>query len=215
LWAALEVVGEDGYVLGIDLAPAMVELTKRDLERQGVRNGEIRVGDVEHLDLDDESFDVVTCGFAVFFFPALDLALAECRRVLRAGGRFAASTFADGMLDYPWLPEILEGMGLMDTLRNQRGGDPLLRSLALEHALISGGFDQVATTTARRRFVFADLDAYLLWVRSHAFGRIVSELSDADLRHFQHECTRRLHQHQTGDGYELLKVVDVTTGRRS
>jgi SAM-dependent methyltransferase len=215
LWAALEVVGENGFVVGIDLAPAMVELTRRDLERQDVRNAEVRVGDVEHLDLLDESFHIVTCGFAVFFFPALPVALAECRRVLRAGSRFAASTFADGMLDYPWLPEILEQMGLMDTLRNQRGGDPLLRSPALEHALISVGFDQVATRSTKRRFVFADLDAYLLWVRSHAFGRIVSELSDADLRHFKHECRQRLQRHQAADGYELFKVVDVTTARRS
>jgi SAM-dependent methyltransferase len=215
LWAAREAVGENGFVLGIDLAPAMVELTKRDLERQGVGNAEVRVGDVEHLDLDDESFDIVTCGFGVFFFPALGVALAECRRVLRAGGRFAASTFADGMLDYPWLPEIFEQMGLMDTLRNQRGGDPLLRSPALEQSLISVGFDQVATTTTKRRFVFADLDAYLLWVRSHGLGRIVNELSDADLRDFQHECRQRLQQHQAADGYGLFKVVDVTTARRS
>ena len=214
LWPACEAAGENGFVLGIDLAPAMVELTKRDLDREGIRNAEVRVGDAEHLDLDAASFDVVTCGFAVFFFPAPLVALGECRRVLRVGGRLAASTFADGMLDYPWLPEILERMGLMDTLRNQRGSGPLLRSAALEQALISSGFGQVATRTTKRRFVFADLDAYLLWVRSHAFGKIVTQLNDIDLRHFQHECRQRLQEHQVADGYELIKVVDVTTARR-
>jgi ubiquinone/menaquinone biosynthesis C-methylase UbiE len=214
LRAAHEAVGADGFVLGVDLAPAMVELLAGELRSEGTRNAEVRVGDAEHLDLPDASVDVVTCGFGVFFFPAPVVALGECRRVLRAGGRFAASTFADGMLDYDWLPAVIAQMGLTEALRSRRGSGSLLRSSALAQALAAAGFQEATTTTSRRRFVFPDLDAYLLWVRSHAFGAVVAQLSARDRRRFERECARHLQGHQAVDGYELIKSVDLTTARR-
>jgi hypothetical protein len=135
--------------------------------------------------------------------------------VLRAGGRFAASTFADGMLDYDWLPAVIAQMGLTEALRSRRGSGPLLSAPELAQALSAAGFRDVTTTTSRRRFVFPDLDAYLLWVRSHAFGAIVAQLSARDRRRFEQECARRLQGHQTVDGYELIKSVDLTTARRA
>jgi hypothetical protein len=88
-------------------------------------------------------------------FPALDQALGECRRVLRDAGRFAASTFADGMLDYPWLPQLLSNFGLMAPMK------PMLGAAALTEALTATGFARVQNTPSERRFVFTDLDAYL------------------------------------------------------
>jgi O-methyltransferase/aklanonic acid methyltransferase len=88
LRAALGAVGADGFVLGVDFAPAMVEMMAEELRSNGARNAEVRLGDAEHLDLPDGSFDVVTCGFSVFFFPAPEVALTGCRRVLKPGGRF-------------------------------------------------------------------------------------------------------------------------------
>jgi hypothetical protein len=90
----------------------------------------------------------------------------------------------------------------------------LLSAPELAQALSAAGFRDVATATSRRRFVFPDVDAYLLWVRSHAFGAIVAQLSAQDRRRFEQECARRLQGHQTVDGYELIKSVDLTTARR-
>ena len=218
LLPACTAVGAGGFVLGVDLSPAMVELVAEDLRRASVTNAQVRVGDAEHLDLEDESFDVVTCGFGVFLFPATDVALRECRRVLRQGGRFAASTFADGMLDYPWFPEVLQHMGLMGPLPTPPGRGvslPLLRSGELSQILVESGFQEISTTTTSRRFVFADLDAFVLWVRSHAFGLLLRQLDADGLQRFEHECTRRLQEHRAADGYELIKEVELTVASRS
>ncbi len=217
LLPASAAVGADGFVLGIDLSPAMVELTSEELRRAAIENVEVRVGDAEHLDVPDGSFDAVTCGFGVFLFPATDIALRECWRVLRHGGRFAASTFADGMLDYPWLPEILHEMGWMGAAPTPRGDGmslPLLRADELSRILSECSFSAVATTTTARRFVFADLDAFLLWVRSHAFGLFLRQLDADGLQRFEEKCAQRLERHRAADGYELVKEVELTVAHR-
>jgi demethylmenaquinone methyltransferase/2-methoxy-6-polyprenyl-1,4-benzoquinol methylase len=47
-------------------------------------------GDGAHLPVADAAFDALTCGFALRNFVDLDAVFAECARVLRTGGRFAA-----------------------------------------------------------------------------------------------------------------------------
>lgn len=47
-------------------------------------------GDAESLPFTNGSFGGIVCGFALRNFVALDRVLAECHRVLRPGGRFAA-----------------------------------------------------------------------------------------------------------------------------
>jgi ubiquinone/menaquinone biosynthesis C-methylase UbiE len=207
---ASQAVGTAGHVLGLDLSPAMVELTADALRRENIVNAEVKVGDAEHLDLSDESFDVLTCGFGVFFFPQPAASL-EARRVLRVGGRFAASTFNDTLLDYPWLPEVLGEFGLLDELRARSGQTgPLLKADGLSQILSDVGFERLTTTTSEHRFVFADVDAYLLWVRSHAFGALLKLLSESEMHLFREKCETRLGVHTVAGGYEFIKRVDIT-----
>jgi ubiquinone/menaquinone biosynthesis C-methylase UbiE len=205
---ASEAVGPTGFVFGVDLSPAMIELMAEELRRDGIANARVKVGDAEQLDLAAESFDAVTCGFAVFMFPALHQALSECRRVLRDGGRFAASTFADGMLDYPWLPELLSDFGLMEPMK------PMLGVAALTEALEATGFARVQHTLSERRFTFTDLDAYLSWVGAHAFGAIVRRLDTADMARFRDKCATRLAEAQAPEGFVLVKQVELTLAHR-
>ena len=97
-----------GYVLGVDLSSAMIEVARQDLARLDLpASVEVRVGDAEDLDLPDDSFDLVVCGFGVFFFPDPAAAASEFRRVLRGGGRFAASTFVGSGGGYPWISDVI------------------------------------------------------------------------------------------------------------
>jgi ubiquinone/menaquinone biosynthesis C-methylase UbiE len=82
-----EHVAPGGEVVGIDLAPGMID---RALLLR-LSNARFLVMDMEKLEFPDASFDAAVCGHGLQFAPHLDLALAETRRVLRAGARFAAS----------------------------------------------------------------------------------------------------------------------------
>jgi ubiquinone/menaquinone biosynthesis C-methylase UbiE len=100
LFPAAAAVGASGRVVGIDLAPEMVALTARAIAEQGLTNATMLYMDAEALDIADGSFDVVLCSFAYFLFPHLDRALAECARVLRAGGTLLLTTH--GLTDEHW-----------------------------------------------------------------------------------------------------------------
>ncbi|WP_155342239.1 class I SAM-dependent methyltransferase, partial [Acrocarpospora corrugata] len=95
LFPAAERVGPTGFVHGVDLAPGMVREAGAELERRGVTNARVTLGDAESLDFPDESFDAVQSGLVIFFVPDMPQAAREIARVLRPGGRLALATFAE------------------------------------------------------------------------------------------------------------------------
>jgi ubiquinone/menaquinone biosynthesis C-methylase UbiE len=72
---------------GLELSPAMLDLGRRRAEQLGLEV-DLRVGDAQVLDFDDESFDTVVCTLALCTIPDDRQAVQEARRVLRPGGRF-------------------------------------------------------------------------------------------------------------------------------
>jgi ubiquinone/menaquinone biosynthesis C-methylase UbiE len=215
LLPAAEAVGPKGRVLGVDLSPEMIELIGEQLRRDSVANAEVRVGDAEHLEIEDRSFDVVLCGFCVFLFPQPLQAFGEFRRVLRAGGRFACSTFADGVLDYPWVFDALDEAGIQTGLRPRSEPNPLLTSEGLSKALAQAEFDQITTTPMEHRFLFGDVDALLRWWQSHFLGPAFSRMHADELHRFRRACDRQLQNHRAADGYELVKQVHFTLASRA
>lgn len=75
----------DVTLQGIDLSPAMVELTRARAAELG-HDISLRVGDAEHLDLPDGSVDSVVCTFSLCGVPDHRRAVGEMVRVLRPGG---------------------------------------------------------------------------------------------------------------------------------
>jgi SAM-dependent methyltransferase len=52
---------------------------------------EFHVGDVEHLPVEDATLDALVCAFGLGHFPYPEVAVAECLRTLKPGGRIAFS----------------------------------------------------------------------------------------------------------------------------
>ena len=77
----------DVRLTGVDLTPAMLAIARRRAKALG-RDVELRVGDVQALDLPDGQFDTVVATLTLCSIPDDRRAVAEVRRVLRPGGRF-------------------------------------------------------------------------------------------------------------------------------
>ena len=85
---AARIGGELGCeVVMLDVSPRMVDLARR-------RGVDARVGDVQELPFEDESFDCAVAAWMLFHVPDVDRGLAELVRVLRPGGRLVAVTNA-------------------------------------------------------------------------------------------------------------------------
>ncbi len=86
-------------VTGLDLTPELLDVARENAEIARVAI-DWTEGDAEKLPYPDGSFDVVVSQFGHMFAPQPSVAMAEIRRVLGPGGRFACAT---------WPPEHLIG----------------------------------------------------------------------------------------------------------
>lgn len=148
-----------GFVNGIDLTQAMVRETTRDLARRGITNASVQVMDAEQLEFDTGKFDAVLCGFGLMFFPRLDLALAEFRRVLAPGGTVGVSTFATVPLTAALAP-ILHAHGWITQLHPAQ---QLATPSELHEALTRAGFLEISIQPETLKGIHHDEDAYWSW----------------------------------------------------
>jgi ubiquinone/menaquinone biosynthesis C-methylase UbiE len=79
-------------VIGVDLSAQNVARAAAEADRQGLTGRvEFRIGDAEHLALEDRSADAIVCECAFCTFPDKPRAAREFGRVLRPRGRIGIS----------------------------------------------------------------------------------------------------------------------------
>ncbi len=92
-----DLVGETGRVLGIDVSVGMFQIAERKLAGKNIKTPlDLRVGDARRLPWGEASVDAVYTSFTLELFPPDEIpeVLAECRRVLRPGGRMGVVSMA-------------------------------------------------------------------------------------------------------------------------
>jgi ubiquinone/menaquinone biosynthesis C-methylase UbiE len=86
--AAAAIVGPSGSVVAGDISPAMLDVARRKLTEAPVTFERL---DAHALPYPDGRFDAVICQLGLMLFAEPGHALAEFNRVVRAGGRVAAT----------------------------------------------------------------------------------------------------------------------------
>ncbi|HEU0293589.1 MAG TPA: methyltransferase domain-containing protein [Anaerolineales bacterium] len=197
LFPTVEAVGSNGFVTGIDFAEGMINETTREIGQRGLANAEIRQMDAEHLDFPESSFEVVLCGFALFFFPQLDRALAEFRRVLKPGGRIAVSTWGNQFdQDREWLNNLIKKYLSPKPEADQPPGssdEPDFRTPeGMEKILKAAGFVDIRVISEVVDFTYRTQEAWWEELWSHGarapLGRIETAGGAEALEKFKTEC---------------------------
>ena len=75
------------HLTGVELSPEMAAIALERLAEEG-RDADLRVGDVQELEFDAETFDTVVSTLTMCTIPDPRQAAREAFRVLRPGGRF-------------------------------------------------------------------------------------------------------------------------------
>lgn len=103
-----QLVGEQGRVIGIDIAPGMIKAAKLRAKRRKLRNVEFKVGTLDQLELPDSSADFALCcqflinpddcglGFQheIHYHLTEERRISELTRILDTNGRLAVVSLA-------------------------------------------------------------------------------------------------------------------------
>lgn len=212
LFPAAEAVGERGRVLGIDLAPQMVDLTGREAARRGLRRVEVRIADAEDLGgFPDGAFDFVTCAFALFFLPDPDRAVREFARVARVGGTVALASWGEADARYGWFAALREELGIV---RVNIETKPFEKVSELVDALESAGLVDVATATERVVFRPGDPEDWWRWVLTGASRATIESLEPEERRRLREACFARIRDLYAGGRVELEEEALFAIGRK-
>ena len=166
-----ERVGPEGQVIGVDVAPLLLEIAKRRTE--ALSQVRLIQADAQSLDLPSESTDAVFSRFGVMTFNDPVVAFANFRRILRPSGALAFTcwrSLQENELDH--LP--LSAAGVQSTVDDSpfSFADPEHIRRTLEAA----GFSEIVIQAHDEKVSSGDLDA-MTWVllKVGPLGKIVRE----------------------------------------
>ncbi len=92
--------GKNGAeVYGIDLTENAVKVTSENFKAHGLK-GEFSVQDAEHLQFEDNTFDLVYSFGVIHHTPNPELVVKEILRVLKPGGKIIAMFYSKGWKHY-------------------------------------------------------------------------------------------------------------------
>jgi ubiquinone/menaquinone biosynthesis C-methylase UbiE len=151
---AAELASRGLTVYAIDSVPKMVQLTEERLSARGLSAiATAAVGDANHIDAPDASFDLVTALGVIDWVPSASGALGEMARVLRPGGHLICSAGHPAALAFLLDPlknaalapalravkQALEAVGL----RKPRSGQRFYRIAVMDRLIAQAGLEKL------------------------------------------------------------------------
>lgn len=91
VFLAARLVGEEGYVFGLDMTKGMIDKARMIAEEEGVQNVSFMHGAIEQIPLPEQSIDVVLSNCVINLSQDKARVFAEIYRVLVPGGRLCLS----------------------------------------------------------------------------------------------------------------------------
>ncbi len=142
-------VGLEGFVIGVDMTPEMIERARANAAKVDLPQVEFRLGEIEHLPVADASIDVIISNCVINLSPDKGAVFREAYRVLARGGRLAISdVVATAPLPDEWMQDPSAYAGCI-------GGAAMVSDL--ERLLAGAGFAEIRVTVQEHsREVIAD-----------------------------------------------------------
>jgi len=178
---------EGGSVVGVDIAPAMLEQARLKAAALGLANVEFDEMDAACVGFEDGTFDAVSCAFTVFFLKDIAAAISEWRRVLKPGGRLGLSVWGASAFE-PMRGLLQErqcrfGLPIQPQQTLARTADPeICREL-----LRGAGFSDIMVRSEQHGRFLASAAEWWDVGRNMGFGAVLAQLPPARLETFKAE----------------------------
>ncbi len=217
VFPAAEAVGPGGRVVGIDIAPAMIDKARQEASRLGVNNVEMLVMDAEDPQLGPAVFDVVTGSFSIIFLPDSFSALTRFRKLLAPGGRLGFTSPVFSRDAFPFLPPLFTEIITEEILRHvpdrwhpYRLVDRFYRWLMepgeLASTLSAAGFGKVVSYEEPVRMVARSGRDWVAWSHTQGMRLLWNNLPDRQQRQLRAAIIEKLDSLRSGDGLITLEM---------
>lgn len=207
-------VGPKGRAVGIDLSGALLKEAESAAHAEGLSNVELRKMDAEHLEFPDQSFDAVTCAFAIFFFPNIDAALREMYRVCKPDGFIGIANFNKTPPPFtPGFPILFQQI-MAHQIKVDTTQQFAYTPQEAEALLNRFGFSSIKTHKEVKDIIYKNLEdwwAFLLTVASRA---TIMSMDENTRARFKDEYFSKLRPLLRQDGLHLSLGVIYTIAKR-
>ena len=211
--AVVLAIGASGRLVGVDIAPAMLESARGRLHDRAFLP---TAADGQALPFPDGTFDAVICQLGLQFFPNPDLGLKEFRRVVRGRGRAGICVISSPDRAPMWgiLADVL-GRLLPDQQPTVHLSFSLADPARMERLLSDAGFQEVRVERQTREDSFDSFDEY--WEPIEAgIGSIPQTylmLPDAARRAVRQEVSTKLARFESGGRLRMSLEMLIASGR--
>jgi ubiquinone/menaquinone biosynthesis C-methylase UbiE/uncharacterized protein (DUF1330 family) len=194
--AALDRVGADGAVVGLDPNPDMLAVARRKSTRI-----DWRAGHAEQIPFPDGSFDAVVSQFGLMFFEDRARGLREMMRVLKPGGRSAVAVCdtLDHSPGYAALADMLERLFGSDVANAFRAPFVLGDAKVLRALCATAGIEHAEVKQRGGTVRFASIESLISTERACVWT-LGGLLDDAQFKRLLHEAERVLAPFVTTNG---------------
>jgi len=86
--------------IGIDMSREMLTVARANLDKAGISNAQVRLGDIYAPPVERDSFDLITIHQVLHYLDDPALAIREAARLLRPAGRLVIVDFASHALEF-------------------------------------------------------------------------------------------------------------------
>ncbi len=152
---------------GIDITPENIERTKKHLRLVGF-DADIRLGDAEHLDFPDESFDLAFSNGVLHHIPDIRKGFAEIHKILKPRGEFWLTLYHKNSVFYRF-------------------------SVCLWNHILKGGFWKLTLHERRSRIEYTTSDAKPI-VNVYSRREVQRLLQEAQFSIEFLECRKLVHE---------------------
>ncbi len=80
-------------ILAIDISKGMLDIAKQKAEKLNLKGITFKQEDVEKLSYPNNHFDIITCGFGLFFYPNMQDTFNSLCKMIKKDGKFIFSSF--------------------------------------------------------------------------------------------------------------------------